>query len=118
VYVIAISRITHLFAAHPGAAGLLDYSYLFIMIFWGWLNGSIYHDLHGSPGIRTRLMTLWQMMAVAALIVCLDSPQDGMLFRTTIALMVLQLFITYLWWSVAFTTKRIGFITSLIPCVS
>ncbi len=105
VYVIAISRVTHHFAAHPGLSGLIDYLYLFIMIFWGWINGSLYHDLHGSPGIRTRFMTLWQMVAVAALVVCLSSSPEIVVFRTTVALMVLQLYITYLWWSVGIYDK-------------
>lgn len=105
VYVIAISKVTHHFAAHPNLSGLTGYSFLFIMIFWGWLNGSMYHDLHGSPGIRTRFMTLWQMMAVAALVVCLSSPSEVMVFRSTIALVVLELFITYLWLSVGFYDK-------------
>ena len=105
VYVIAISRVTHHLAGHPDLNGLLDYGYLFSMIFWGWFNGSIYHDLHGSPGIRTRLMTLWQMMALAALIICLSGPADKVAFRGTIAIMVLQLYITYLWWSVGIYDK-------------
>ena len=69
VYVIAISRITHHLAEHPDVTGLLDYTYFFVMIFWGWLNGSLYHDLHGTSGVRTSLMTLWQMMIVAGLVV-------------------------------------------------
>jgi low temperature requirement protein LtrA len=105
VYVIAIARATHHFAAHPGFSGLFDYAYLFIMIFWGWLNGSLYHDLHGSPGIRTRFMTLWQMVTIAALVVCLSSEAGILVFRTTIALIVVQVFITYLWWSVGIYDK-------------
>ncbi len=106
VYVIVISRATHQLAAHPGWEGLGNYLYLFVMIFWGWANGSLYHDLHGSPGIRTRFMTLWQMVAVAALAVTLDGPPDTMIFRGTIALVVLQAFITYLWWSVGIYDKE------------
>jgi low temperature requirement protein LtrA len=102
VYVIAISRITHHLAEHPDFKGILHYLFLFIMIFWGWMNGSLYYDLHGSPGIRTRLMTMWQMVAIAALIVCLNIPSPAMALRTTIALIVLQLYITYLWLSVGF----------------
>src|SRR5882757_6657392 len=81
VYVIAISKITHQLAYHPGFSGLLDYVYLFSMIFWGWLNGSMYHDLHSSPGIRTRLITLWQMMIVAALIVTLSGRPETIIYR-------------------------------------
>ncbi len=105
VYVVAISRITRYCSEHANLQGFLDYIYLFIMIFWGWFNGSMHHDLHGTPGIRTRLMTLWQMVTVAAMIVCLDGPQDHMLFRGTIAIMVMQLYITYLWWSVGIYDK-------------
>jgi low temperature requirement protein LtrA len=76
------------------------------MIYWGWVNGSLYYDLHGSPGIRTRFMTLWQMVAVAALAVALDSPDDKLIFRGTIALAVLQGYITYLWWSVGIYDKH------------
>lgn len=106
VYVIVISRITKHLADKPGPEGILNYVYLFAMIFWGWLNGSEYHDLHGSPGIRTRFMTLWQMMAVAALGVALDSPQDAFITRTTICFAFLQGFITYLWWSVGIYDKN------------
>ncbi len=106
VYVIVISKITHRLATNADCAGILDYAYLFIITFWGWYNGSQYHDLHGSPGIRTRFMTLWQMMAVGALAVTLDSPTQEMIHRYTVGLLFLQLFITYLWWSVGIYDKH------------
>lgn len=100
VYVIAISKITHYLSEHLDFSGFLDYTYLFIMIFWGWLNGSLHHDMHGSAGMRTNLMTLWQIGIVAALVVTLPSAAAGNLFNATIAIMAMQLYITYLWWSV------------------
>ena len=106
VYVIAISKITYQLAHHPDFSGLLDYIYLFSMIFWGWLNGSMYHDLHSSPGIRTRLITLWQMMIVAALIVTLSGPPETIIYRGTIAIALMQFYITYLWWSVGIYDKE------------
>jgi low temperature requirement protein LtrA len=105
VYVIAISRITHHLAINLDLNGLIDYIYLFGMIFWGWFNGSFHHDMHGSTGLRTNLMTLWQMIIVAALIVTLNSPPTTLIFNVTIALMVMQIFITYLWWSVGIYDK-------------
>lgn len=106
VYVIAISKITHHLASHLNPSGLLDYIYFFAMIFWGWLNGSLHHDLHGSSGLRTMLMTLWQMTIVAALVVTIGSNPQNLLFNATIAVMALQLFITYLWWSVGIYDKE------------
>ena len=105
VYVIVISRITHYLAVHPGWEGIMDYVYLFAMAFWGWYNGSQYHDLHGSPGIRTRFMTLWQMVVVAALAVTLGSPDELLLSRATFGFLILQGYVTYLWWSVGIYDK-------------
>src|ERR1700761_942862 len=76
VYAIVISRATRQLATNTTAEGILDYAYLFVLIFWGWYNGSQYHDVHGSEGIRTRLTTLWQIMIVAALAVTLNSSAD------------------------------------------
>lgn len=102
VYVIAISRITHHFSLHISIYGFLEYFTLFVLIYWGWLNGSQYYDLHGSQGLRTRLMTLWQMMIIAALAITIDQSPERRIVNITIVLMVMQLYITYLWWSVGF----------------
>lgn len=106
VYVIAISAITHRVATNFSIHELLDYLYLFVIIFWGWLNGSLYHDLHGSEGLRTKLMTLWQMAIVAALVIVLHSDSEHQLQNTTIVLLIMQLYITYLWWSVGLYDKE------------
>lgn len=106
VYVIAISRITHHLAMHITLNGFLEYAALFILIFWGWINGSMYHDIHGNEGLRTRLMTLWQVMIIAALAITIDQASAKRYEYITIALMVMQLYITYLWWSVGFYDKE------------
>lgn len=105
VYVIAISRITHHLARGINWDSFLEYACLFILIFWGWLNGSLYHDIHGNEGLRTRLMTLWQVMIIAALAVTIDH-SPGWYRNTTVVFMIMQLFITYLWWSVGFYDKE------------
>ena len=106
VYVIAISTITHYVAQRFSVNVLLDYFYLFVIIFWGWLNGSLYHDLHGTEGLRTKLMTLWQMVIVAALVITLHSSAEHLLFDATIVLLIMQIYITYLWWSVGLYDKE------------
>ena len=105
VYVIAIAKITGHFSEHINIEGFIDYIFFFSIIFWGWLNGSLYHDLHESEGLRTKLMTLWQILIVAALVITIDSNPDRVIFNVTVALMVMQLFITYLWWSIGFYDK-------------
>lgn len=105
VYVIAIANACHHLAAHQNLHGFLDYVYMFGMIYWGWLNGSLYHDLHGTPGVRTSLMTLWQMVIVSGMIVTLNSSGENMVHNATIAVMIMQLYITYMWWSVGIYDK-------------
>lgn len=104
VYVIAISRITHFLTPAIHLDNALEYIGLFTLIFWGWLNGSLYYDLHGNEGLRTRLITLWQMMIIAALAITLQKP----VFRVniTVVFMIMQVFISYLWWSVGFYDPR------------
>ncbi|MCB0501491.1 MAG: low temperature requirement protein A [Bacteroidetes bacterium] len=106
VYVIAIANITHHVAAHFNMDSLFSFLYFFVMIFWGWLNGSLYYDLHGSFGLRTKLVTLWQMLIVAALVVTLQGNLDHQTNSITVVLMIMQLYITYLWWSVGFYDKE------------
>ena len=106
VYVIAISRITHMLCGELSLANFMRYCSLFALIFWGWINGSLYHDIHGNKGLRTRLMTLWQMIIISAFSVTIDYGHGTFSEATTIALMLMQLFITYLWWSVGFYDKE------------
>lgn len=106
VYVIAIARITHHLSEHISLYSFLEFIAMFMLIYWGWLNGSLYYDLHGNLGLRTRLMTLWQMMIVSALAITIDHSSAGSYFNTTIVLMIMQFFITYLWWSVGFYDKE------------
>ena len=106
VYAVVISKTTRGLAVNTTAQGITDYAYFIIIIFWGWYNGSQYHDLHGTTGIRTRLITLWQMMIVAGLAVTFNSPAALFEGRATVAIAVLQLYITYLWWSVGIYDKE------------
>jgi len=106
VYVIAIARITHHLSLHISISGFLEYASLFILIFWGWLNGSLYHDLHGNEGLRTRLMTLWQMMIIAAFAITIDQSGSNRIANITIVFMIMQFYITYMWWSIGIYDKE------------
>lgn len=104
VYVIAIARITEHLAHDVSVNGFIENICLFVLVFWGWLNGSLHHDLHGNQGLRTRLMMLWQMMIIAAFAITLDKTHHDYT-NVTIVFMIMQLFITYQWLSVGFYDK-------------
>jgi len=100
VYVAAIGQLTHRIALNP-TWQTVGYSFLlFCLVFWSWVNGSQYYDLHGGDGIRTRLLTFWQMLAVAAVAVTMPDVFDGDQQGFAITFAIVQILITYLWWSV------------------
>lgn len=100
VYVAAIAQLTHHLAAHPSWSAAGHSFLLFSLVFWSWVNGSQYYDLHGNDSIRTRLLTFWQMLAVAAVAITLPDVFEGHHQSFVIAFAVIQGLITYLWWSV------------------
>jgi low temperature requirement protein LtrA len=100
VYVAAIGQLTHQIAIDPSwhTVGL---SFLFFsLVFWSWVNGSQYYDLHGNDGIRTRVFTLFQMLAIAAVAVTIHDAFEGYHQGLALSFAVIQALITYLWWSV------------------
>jgi len=99
VYVIAISKITHNLSLQLNIPGFLDYFYMLGLIYWGWLNGSSHHDILGANDVRTIFLTIWQIVILSALIVTLNSPAASIYFNTTVVILIMQYYITYLWWS-------------------
>lgn len=102
VYAGSISQLTEHLARHPSFHSLCYVVFLFAFLFWSWLNGSLYHDLHGNAGVRSRITTLWQMMAVAAVAVTLPDVFEGHHVGFAISFSVVQMLITYLWWSTGY----------------
>jgi len=100
VYVAAIAQLTHHLAEHLSWHELWYSFLLFSLIFWSWVNGSQYYDLHGNDSIRTRIFTFLQMLAVAAAAITIPDAFERHHQGFAIAFAVIQILITYLWWSV------------------
>ena len=100
VYVAVIAQFTHRLSSHP-TWSTVGYSFLlFSLVFWSWVNGSQYYDLHGNDGIRTRFLTFWQMLAIAAVAITIPGAFEGHHCSFAITFAIVQILITYLWWSV------------------
>jgi low temperature requirement protein LtrA len=101
-FVAAISQLTHQLSHHPSwpVAGFCFL--LFSLVFWAWTNGSQYYDLHGSDGIRTRMLTFLQMLSIAGVAIAMPSAFAGRTRGLAIAFAFSQSIVAYLWWSVGF----------------
>lgn len=100
VYVVVIARAAHTLAEHVSWRGVADFAVVFGLIWIAWLNGSMYHDLHGRQDGRTRTFVFIQMALLALLAVFISEATgaDGTPFALTYAAFFIVL--TWLWYTV------------------
>ena len=67
VFVVVISQLAERLAEHPTGGGVGWFAFLFYVVWTPWLNGTIYHDLHGTDDVSMRVFTFAQMLAVAGM---------------------------------------------------
>lgn len=102
VFVVFVAQVAQALAAHPDVAGLGTFIVLFSLVWYTWLNGTLYHDLHGGDDGRSRVYMFVQMSLIALISVYAghagDRATDGRSFATV--LLVLIAWLTYQWWVV------------------
>lgn len=69
VFVAVIAQLSHSLADNPTWAGVGWFVFLFYAVWSSWINGTLYHDLHGLDDLSTRIFTFAQMLAVAVMAV-------------------------------------------------
>jgi low temperature requirement protein LtrA len=98
VYVVIIAELSHSLAVEINMNSLLEFVFLFFVVWWAWFNGVAYHDLHANNDIKTRVVTFLQMMAISSMAVFAHSAIGSGSIGFAISYIVFQLIITYLWW--------------------
>jgi low temperature requirement protein LtrA len=100
VFVVLVSQSAHSLAAHPGWAGGFDFATLFGLVWIAWINGTLYHELHGREDGRSRFYIFAQMCVLAVLAVFTGTAAgvDGTRFALTYV--VLLLLLTWQWYEV------------------
>lgn len=98
VYVVLIAQLSHSLAEHINPAGVGGFLFLFLLVWIAWINGSLYHDLHGNNDIRTRVFTFLQMFTVAAMAVFVHNAWGAGSVGFALSFAAYQLVLTWLWW--------------------
>jgi low temperature requirement protein LtrA len=98
VYVVLIAELAHALAGHIDLSGLATYAFLFVIVWWAWLNGTMYHDLHGKDDIRTRFFTFLQMFIVASMAVFAHDAMGESALGFALSYAAFQLVLAYLGW--------------------
>ncbi|MEM6927010.1 MAG: low temperature requirement protein A, partial [Myxococcota bacterium] len=60
VYVVLVSQVAHYLSEHVDAVGLARSLFLFLLLWLAWVNGTVYHEMHGNNDVRTRVFTFLQ----------------------------------------------------------
>ncbi len=98
VYVIIIAEIAHALAIDISLINIGKFVFLFVIIWWAWLNGSLYHELHGRDDLRTRFFTFLQMFAVVGMAIFAHSAIGEGAMGFSLSYAAFLLIVTYLWW--------------------
>jgi low temperature requirement protein LtrA len=98
VYVVLIAELAHTLSEHINPAGVGGFAFMFVTVWVAWVNGSMYHELHGNNDIRTRVFTFVQMFTVAAMAVFAHSALGDGSVGFALSFAAYQLVLTYLWW--------------------
>ena len=100
VYVVVVSQAAHYLATEVTWAKVGRFAVLFGLIWLAWINGAVYHDLHGRSEGRTRSYVFLQMgiLALLAVFTAHAPGQDGAPFAIVYAGYLALL--GWLWYSV------------------
>ncbi|QGN57477.1 low temperature requirement protein A [Nostocoides sp. HKS02] len=100
VYVVVVSQAAHHLAGDVTWAGAGRFAIVFGLIWLAWINGAVYHDLHGRAEGRTRSYVFLQMgiLALLAVFTGAATAGDGPAFAVIYSAFLFLL--GWLWFSV------------------
>jgi low temperature requirement protein LtrA len=68
------------------------------MVWFAWVNGSYYHELHGNEDIRTRVFVFLQMLALTGMAIFAPSAMDTGADGFAVSYAVFLAIVGFLWW--------------------
>lgn len=100
VFVVLVGQAAHTLALHPGWRAIAEFSVVFGLVWIAWINGTLYHEMHGREDGRSRLYIFVQMgmLTVLAVFTGHAGSDDGTAFALAYA--VLLVLLSWQWFEV------------------
>jgi low temperature requirement protein LtrA len=99
-YVAVIGQASHRLAEDVSVRGVVEFAIVFGLIWFAWINGSLYVELHGGEDGRTRNIVFVQMGILTLLAVFTSGAADGDGTPFSVVYAAFLLFMTWLWYTV------------------
>ncbi len=98
VFVVLIAQIAHTLADQVSWAAFRDFALVFSLLWIAWINGSLYHELHGREDGRARSFIFAQMLLLVLLSVYVAhaTDTDGRGFAVVYAMLLALLGVQWL----------------------
>ena len=97
VYVAVVSQAAHHLADHVSLRGVAEFAVVFALIWIGWLNGTLYLELHGREDGRTRTVVFVQMGILVVLAVFTGEAAGSGGWASRSPTPLFQALLTWLW---------------------
>jgi low temperature requirement protein LtrA len=95
---VIIAELAHSLGSHLDLEHFVEFVFLFTLIWWGWINGSLYHNLHGQNDMRTRVTTFIQMGLIAGMALFAHDAMGDTSKEFIVVYSCFVGFISILWW--------------------
>jgi low temperature requirement protein LtrA len=97
VFVVVVSQLSHYLVEHTTLSGALAYILLFVPVWWVWIGGTFYNARFESFDISYRLLTLLQMLPVAAMAIYVHEAAGETSQQFALSYAAARVLITFLW---------------------
>ena len=97
-FVVVIAQLANHLATHPSWAGIGQFVFLFLPVWWVWIGTTYYIERFETEGIEHRLMIFAQMIPLAGLGVFAREGLGETSMGYGLSYAVCRIFQTYLWW--------------------
>ncbi|MCI4669466.1 MAG: low temperature requirement protein A [Bacteroidia bacterium] len=99
VYVALIAQLSHDLSENlTEPEGIFGFIGLYLLVWWAWVNGTFYHDLHGNNDIKTRVLTFVQMVALIVMAIFSHDVFGENFGGFSITYGFFLLILSFLWW--------------------
>lgn len=100
VYVVVIARAAHTLAGEITWRSVGEFAVVFGLVWLAWVNGTLYHELHGREDGRTRVYVFVQMILLALLAVFTGEAAADSGVQFAVVYMLHLAVVSWLWYTV------------------